>query len=88
MQFLLLWAIIKGQLSHPHLLTAAVEQLQWVAIVLVAVLVLLCLMGHIKQHPLNQGGTFVGCHSSILLDGTSSLQGLTFSLTKEMPNIT
>lgn len=29
MEFLLLWAIIKGQLSHLHLQIAAVEQSQW-----------------------------------------------------------
>lgn len=41
-------------------------------------------MGHIQQHPGSQSGR----HSSISLHGISSLQGLTFSLTTEMPNIT
>lgn len=53
---------------------------------LVAVLVLLCLMWHIRQHPPNQAGTSLGPSESIFLNVTSSLQGLTCSLTQEMSN--
>lgn len=87
MEFLLLWAIIKGQLSHLYVQVAAVDSHSGCAIGLVAVVVLLCLVGHIKQHPLNQGATFLGLPSGTFLCGTSSFQGLTFSLSKEMPNI-